>query len=991
MDRYRYSEIEQAHMEKSMVPFAIYQFLNKRVVTVVLSAGFREIFGYDDIAEAYFDMDNNMYKDTHPEDAARIADAAYRFAVEGGKYDVIYRTFDRKAGHGYKIIHAQGVHIFEETGERLAQVWYTDEGNYEGGEEGDMLLNRSLRNAIYEESFIRATSYDSLTGLPAMTYFFELAAEKRASVPKDEDPPAILFMDFSGMKYYNHKYGFAQGDKLLQAFGRLLAQHFGNENCCRLGQDHFVVMTGPADIENRLQKLFDECARINDGCSLPLHVGIYLNWYDGIVVSMASDRAKVACDTLRNEYSSGFSYYNLSMKDAEDRQQYIIANLDKAISERWIKVYYQPIVRAVNGRVCDEEALARWIDPVKGMLPPCDFIPILEDHRLIYKLDLYVVENVLQKINVLTKAGLHIMPQSVNLSRSDFDCCDIVEEIRRRVDESGISRSMLTIEITESTVGKDFDFMHSQIDRFRELGFAVWMDDFGSGYSSLDVLQNIRFDLIKFDMRFMQQFNNGDRGRIILTELLDMATALGIETICEGVETEEQVRFLCETGCTKLQGYYFTKPIPVEAILDRYAKGIQIGFENPEEQSYFEALGRVNLYDLSVIAQENSDRFGNFFNTLPMAIIEVSGGLVRFTRSNSSYRDFMSRYFGITVNDKLESFHNRLDAQASPFMAGLIRARDENGIVFVDENLPCGTTVYSCMRRIAMNEVNGTYAVVVAALSVTQNDLKAVYANIAKALAADYFHLIYVDIDTEKYYEYTSDVGDGNLIQQRQGDNFFARSREDAKAALHPEDVDGFVKVFTKENVLHDLTIYGSFMITYRLKIKDQYLYVNLKASRLQDDPGHLIIGVNNVDAQMRQDVLLERVRRSESIFQKIMALSGNYFSIYSIDPETGRYVTYNASEKYRKFALSDTGDNIFEAISQSGLTMLPEESRRLLKENFTKEKVMAAVRENAMYLFDYEVIFAGKVVPVTLKATLVNETDGEKLLAAVCRRQPPQ
>ena len=153
---------------------------------------------------------------------------------------------------------------------------------------------------------------------------------------------------------------------------------------------------------------------------------------------------------------------------------------------------------------------------------------------------------------------------SINLSRSDFDTCDIVEEIIARVDASGIGRDKLTIEITESAVGADFEFIKKQVNRFREQGFAVWMDDFGSGYSSIDLLQSMEFDLIKFDMSFMQRLDEGNNGKIILTELMKMATALGVDTLCEGVETEEQLRFLQEIGCAKLQGYYYCKPITFE-------------------------------------------------------------------------------------------------------------------------------------------------------------------------------------------------------------------------------------------------------------------------------------------------------------------------------------------------------------------------------------------------------------------------------------------
>ncbi len=148
------------------------------------------------------------------------------------------------------------------------------------------------------------------------------------------------------------------------------------------------------------------------------------------------------------------------------------------------------------------------------------------------------------------------------------------------------------------------------------------MDDFGSGYSSLDVLQDIHFDLIKLDMRFMHRFDEGPENRIIVTELVKMALALGVETVCEGVETREQAEFLREVGCTKLQGYYFCRPISMEQILERYRKGVAIGFENPDEAEYFAAIGRINLYDLTAVSNDSSEKIANFFDTLPMAVVE---------------------------------------------------------------------------------------------------------------------------------------------------------------------------------------------------------------------------------------------------------------------------------------------------------------------------------------------------------------------------------
>lgn len=269
MERYEFSEEQRAVLESARVPFAIYQFIDKRVVTVVLSDGFCELFGYDDRGQAYYDMDNDMYKDAHPDDVARIADAAFRFATEGGDYEVIYRTRDR-GDDGYRIVHAMGEHVYTEDGVRLAHVWYTDEGAYaDKGGSRRTELNRAFNDALHEESIVHATNYDYLTGLPSMTYFFELAEEGKRSILASGGEPALLFMDLTGMKFFNKQNGFAVGDKLLREFAQELKGTFSNESCCRIGSDHFAVFTEEAGLEDTLGKFFLDCREINGATVSP--------------------------------------------------------------------------------------------------------------------------------------------------------------------------------------------------------------------------------------------------------------------------------------------------------------------------------------------------------------------------------------------------------------------------------------------------------------------------------------------------------------------------------------------------------------------------------------------------------------------------------------------------------------------------------------------------------------------------------------------------
>ena len=607
MEKYQFDSATKAALEKLRVPLAVYQFIDKRVVTILLSDGFCELFGFDNKDDAYYVMDHDMYRATHPEDRARAADAAYRFATEGGRYEVVYRTLTRNKTD-YIIVHSLGEHVMTEDGVRLAYIWYTDEGRYTSDSDGkDKALNDAMKNIVREENMIKSGYYDYLTGLPNMSYFFELARERRRSFCESGKTAALLYMDLCGMKYFNRKYSFAEGDNLLRSFADILKLYFGNENCSRFGSDHFCVITDAEGLEDTLTEIFTEFRAADSDKSLPVRVGIYLDRKGVDDISTECDRAKYACDTMRSTYVSSFRYFSDEMHAKNESRQYFIDNLDKAIREGWIEVYYQPIIRSANGTVCDEEALVRWKDPVRGMMMPSQFIPVLEEANLIYMLDLFVTEQVLEKMKKQAEAGLFVVSESVNLSRADFTACDIVEEMRRRVDAAGFSRDKINIEVTESVIGSDFEFMKSQIERFRSLGFRVWMDDFGSGYSTLDVLQSIRFDLIKFDMRFMKEFDTSEKSRIMLTELIRMAISLGVDTVCEGVETKEQADFLREIGCTMMQGYYFCRPIPFEKILERYQKVIQIGFENPEESGYYAAVGKINLYDLAILSNEDQE------------------------------------------------------------------------------------------------------------------------------------------------------------------------------------------------------------------------------------------------------------------------------------------------------------------------------------------------------------------------------------------------
>ncbi len=983
MERYHFDEQLQATYESMQVPFAIYQFINKRIVTIALSDGFCELFGYDDKAQAYHDMDHNMYKDTHPDDMARIEDAAFRFATEDGKYEVIYRTA-MKDSAGYRIVHAWGRHVYTEDGVRLAHIWYTDEGAYtEEPQAAESELQRAMNNALHMASMEKTRSYDSLTGLPNMTFFFEQAEVEKERIRQQGGMPILLYVDFNGMKFFNARHGFAEGDSILQTFARMLSQTFGHECSCRIGADHFAVLTEDEGIEERLKGIFEKFSETCGGKTPPVHVGIYPYRIEDVPASVACDRAKLACTSLNGSYTSVYCYYDTELREEAFLKQYIIENFNTALRERWIDVYLQPIVRAVNERVCDVEALARWNDPEKGLLSPAIFIPVLEESGLIYKLDLYMLDRVLEAIKLYSEEGFLDVPHSINISRADFDACDIVEEIRKRVDASGIGRDMITIEITESVIGRDLEFMKKQVERFRELGFSVWMDDFGSGYSSVEVLQNIKFDVIKFDMSFLRKLETGEEGKIILTELMRMVTSLNVDTVCEGVEMESQVRFLQEIGCSKLQGYYYSKPLPLDTVRKMHDENLLIECENPKESGYYENVGRVNLFGIGVIAGEGENTLQSNLGAIPISVIEVGKDVPMYMRSNRAYREFAKRYFNVDITNGGEALEQLPGSFGSAVISVVKECSESGNRLFFDDRMPDGSVIRAFVRRVDVNPVTGNAAVVIAVLSVAEPDEKTLYADIAKSLAADYYNIYVIDLDTDTYIEYISQVGGEEIAVQRHGRGFFESAKRDTMTRIYEEDREPFLKWFSKENVLKEIDEHGFFTTTYRLIDTGTPMYVNMKINRMQGG-NRLILGVSIIDKQMKQQEEEKKLRQERVSLGRIAALAGNYIALYIVDPATEHFYKYSSSMEYAKLGLTEEGDAFFDQVKTDGEKVIYPEDRERLLYILTKDNVLRAIRQHGLFVHNYRLLIEGRYMPVSLRATLLREDDGEKILFGV-------
>lgn len=720
MKEYHFEDKNRIILESLNVPFAIYQYIDNRVVTLLVSDGFCSLLHLSR-EEVCLLMNSDMFRGTHPDDRQRVSNQANSFARDGGVYDVVYRVWSVFHDE-YRIIHAQGRRFVTRDGTALSVVQYMDESIHSDLariRSGDLYSNLppELESEFGEirlrDLRVKENYYDHLTGLPNIGYFLKLAESLRSMIKERGGVPAIVAFDLTGMKQFNGKYGLEEGDKLMMAFADLLRHYFGNEDCARFGEDHFAVCTDSRDIEGVIGSIFEDMKHVNGGKSLPVRAGIYLDTFGQVEISVCCDRAKIACDVDRTALRSRFIYYDQKMMLEDINRTYVLNNFNRALKEKWIRAFYQPIVRGFSGKICNEEALARWIDPERGVIMPGEFIPVLEDAKVIYKLDLYMADRILEDFARKKEAGIPLVPVSLNLSRYDFQYCDIVSEIDVRVRQAGLDPSLLIIELTESVTGQDRDYIRKQMRRLHRAGFKIWMDDFGSGYSSLNVLQDFDFDLIKMDMKFMSGFDKSRKNSVILTKIIEMAMELGVDTLVEGVETPEQYRFLKTVGCDKLQGYQFAKATSVSRIIEFNWGKFGLDYESAEEASYSEKIGRASLDEpLSRV----SYGLGRYYEGTGVAILECGGfGHIRLLRCNSIYHSMITRIYDIDLYDGTMRIKVDNDNAITRGIGSAIAK-----CVHLDEWVSTGNisiekahlVVNVNVRRIEKNPVNDAYSVI---------------------------------------------------------------------------------------------------------------------------------------------------------------------------------------------------------------------------------------------------------------------------------------
>ncbi len=433
---------------------------------------------------------------------------------------------------------------------------------------------RIMKDAKKEESLAdinrdleKAALTDPVTGLSNMRDFDIKSKEFLQDNMGGGSEFLFLFTDIENFGNYNEQSGYEAGNILLRRVAEKLKDEFEGCPVGRMSDDHFVVLTRDEGIDERLAVIKDELKKESNDIGLRLVVGGYRYRDSSLSPMIACDNARHACAEIKQRHDVDYYEYDDELAKRFRLKKYVVNHIDEAVEKGYVRVYYQPVVWSRSKKMCGVEALARWIDPRQGFLSPGDFIPALEEYRKIHIMDRCIVESVCRDISQTLKEKGFCLPVSVNISRLDFKLSDITGFLNECVEKYGIEKDYIHIEITETALAEDPGELYNSVKKLKEMGYPVWLDDFGAGYSSLNLLKDYDFDVMKIDMQFLSNFSRDSKGAIIIKNIIELADDIGMRTLSEGVESDEQADFLAEIGCERLQGYRFGRPMPLENLL----------------------------------------------------------------------------------------------------------------------------------------------------------------------------------------------------------------------------------------------------------------------------------------------------------------------------------------------------------------------------------------------------------------------------------------
>ena len=406
---------------------------------------------------------------------------------------------------------------------------------------------------------------DRLTGIATREAFF--SAVRRFLDENDEEKCVLVTCDADRFKIINDVYGSRVGDSILvQMAASIFRETLGKGVCGRLRADVFAFCVREEDFD--LESLLESQRFLSDNLGLSynlvIHNGIYPISDPSAEISVMCDRADLARATIKGDYSKRYAYYDEPMRTAIIAEQEILNDMESALETGAFVLYLQPIYSLNFEKTVSAEALVRWKHPEKGIIEPGKFISLFEHNRFITNLDHYMWELTCRYLAERRDQGLAQIPISVNVSRVNLFQTDLVSDLLELLGKYNLTPAMLRLEITETAYMDDPAQLVMASEKLRKAGFKIMVDDFGSGYSSLHMLKDIPLDVLKLDMRFLSNVEPSSKAATILLGVIRIAQSLGMVTVAEGVESLFELEFLRSAGCDNIQGFYYSKPLPID-------------------------------------------------------------------------------------------------------------------------------------------------------------------------------------------------------------------------------------------------------------------------------------------------------------------------------------------------------------------------------------------------------------------------------------------
>lgn len=495
-----------------------------------------------------------------------------------------------------------------------------------------MLQDVTVQSKLLADKEYWAT-HDSLTGLPTRATFYKKVQDLVTSFP--DTTFLMVQFEIDAFSLINELFGRKAGDMLLRAIAGILREQIDSGAYTHIDADHFAfcIPESQFDLISELSHLVNASPeRIGLRQQIRSNFGIYKMEDQVIPIEQMCDWAGSAAQTVKGNYWDFYSFYDTRMHDVLLQEQEFLREMDEALEQNQFEVFLQPQYNYATKKITGSEALVRWNHPEKGYIQPNQFIPAFERNGFIVQLDKYVWERSCQYLSDWARDGssLKDISISINISRLDFVRIDLCEVLTGLIQKYGLPSSALRLEITESAYINNPEQIIKEIEKLQELGFIVEMDDFGSGYSSLNVLKDVPVNVLKLDIRFLSGADHNIKGGNILQSVVRMANWINLPVIAEGVETQEQADYLKGIGCEIIQGYFYSRPVPV-----RDFEKMVIDSVNAETAVSKKNYQNPLLDELLALKSEGSKLFNE--SDCGLAVLELCGEQVELIRNNDAF------------------------------------------------------------------------------------------------------------------------------------------------------------------------------------------------------------------------------------------------------------------------------------------------------------------------------------------------------------------